>query len=37
MTATAMMNTTTAISARWEISEPQVSDTAESETPPAGA
>src|SRR6476469_3704476 len=35
--ATAIRNTTTASSARWEISEPQVSDTAESETPLAGA
>ena len=30
--ATAMRKTITAISARWEISEPQVSDTAEFET-----
>src|SRR5664279_6268599 len=31
--ATAMRKTITAITARWEISEPQVSDTAEFETP----
>src|SRR6478736_115368 len=35
--ATAMMKTTTASSARCEISDPQVSETAESETPLVGA
>src|SRR6476469_3180223 len=33
---TVIRKTTTASSARWEISEPQVSDTAESDTPPGG-
>src|SRR6476469_10564480 len=34
--ATAIRNTTTPSSARCRISEPQVSDTAESDTPPGG-
>ena len=35
--ATATRNTSTASSARCDISDPQVSETAESDTPPVGA